>query len=30
MLKMDTLFKFYEPNELVNIRDDQFSHFGCE
>ena len=30
MLKMDTLFKFYEPNELVNIRDDQFSHFGWE
>lgn len=30
MKQIDTLFKFYEPNELINIEGDRFSHFGWE
>jgi hypothetical protein len=30
MKQIDTLFKFYEPNELINIDGDRFSHFGWE
>lgn len=30
MGQINTLFKFYEPNELININGDRFSHFGWE
>lgn len=30
MKQIDTLFKFYELDELVNIDGDRFSHFGWE
>ncbi|ATA75122.1 hypothetical protein [Capnocytophaga sp. H2931] len=29
-MKSNTLFKFYEPEDLININGKQFSHFGWE